>query len=376
LEFADCFNKNSFNGNLVFDKLLENGLKISKEDSAIIKNYKTVNNSKIIKQFSENTDSLTNVFWSLLNNYDKRLYKKYSYDKRESKDEGFYGGLKKHLLEQKDKPFTTEGFNLLNKIIAFETPEYIEEYDKLYSASKEINKIIEKYKKDIDDEISMERTEYKRQKFMDCMGMRGQLLSDVMISRDLCPTIEKPEPLSPLLLKYVDENVKTKFIKDHIHESNQMIIEHISANKKNTNYTKHETPKTEGEKIFADIIKPYKGKVIYVDFWATWCGACVGGIKRIAPLKEELIKRGDIVFLYITNVTSPEKIYNNMIPDIKGEHYRISKDQWNYLSNKFNITGIPHYVLVNKKGEVVINGRSIAPYQGNLKSVLLKYAEK
>jgi len=208
------------------------------------------------------------------------------------------------------------------------------------------------------------------------MGERGQLLSDVMISRDLCPTIEKPEPLSLLLLKYVDENVKTKFIKDYIHESNQKIIEHISANKKNTNYKKHEVPETEGEKVFAKIIKPYKGKVIYVDFWATWCGACVSGIKRIAPLKEELIKRGDIVFLYITNVTSPEKLYNNMIPDIKGEHYRISKDQWNYLSNKFNITGIPHYVLVNKKGEVVINGRSIAPYQGNLKSVLLKYAEK
>jgi thioredoxin-related protein len=42
-----------------------------------------------------------------------------------------------------------------------------------------------------------------------------------------------------------------------------------------------------------------------------------------------------------------------MIPEIKGEHYRLSTDDWNYLAAKFNISGIPHYVLVNKKGEVV-----------------------
>ena len=57
--------------------------------------------------------------------------------------------------------------------------------------------------------------------------------------------------------------------------------------------------------------------------------------------------------MYITNQTPPEKIYNNMIPDIKGEHYRVSSDELNYLKDKFKITGIPHYMLVNKKGEVV-----------------------
>lgn len=58
-------------------------------------------------------------------------------------------------------------------------------------------------------------------------------------------------------------------------------------------------------------------------------------------------------FLYITNQTSPEGTWKNVIVDIKGEHYRVSADEWNYLSEKFKISGIPHYTLVNKEGEIV-----------------------
>lgn len=122
------------------------------------------------------------------------------------------------------------------------------------------------------------------------------------------------------------------------------------------------------------MLKPFQGKVVYVDFWATWCGPCRNGMQAIKPLKEELKGRDDIVFLYITNHSSPEGLYNNMIPDIKGEHYRVSQDQWNYLSSQFGISGIPHYMLVNKTGEVVINDRSIDPHHGDLKDTLLKYA--
>jgi thioredoxin-related protein len=61
----------------------------------------------------------------------------------------------------------------------------------------------------------------------------------------------------------------------------------------------------------------------------------------------------NVVFVYLTNQTSPENTYAAMIPEIKGEHYRLSADQWNYLAGKFNISGIPHYVLAGKNGEVI-----------------------
>ena len=41
------------------------------------------------------------------------------------------------------------------------------------------------------------------------------------------------------------------------------------------------------------------------------------------------------------------------MPGIKGEHYRVTQDQYNVLSKQFQITGIPHYAVINKRGGVV-----------------------
>jgi thiol-disulfide isomerase/thioredoxin len=132
--------------------------------------------------------------------------------------------------------------------------------------------------------------------------------------------------------------------------------------------------KTEGDKIFHNIIKNYKGKVVYVDFWATWCGPCKSGIEQVKPLKEEL-KNENIVFVYITNPTSPEKDYAKAKPDIMGEHYKLTSDEWNHLAAKFNIYGIPHYALVDKNGRVA---NAHLPHFNNdeLKKVLLEQANK
>ena len=122
------------------------------------------------------------------------------------------------------------------------------------------------------------------------------------------------------------------------------------------------------------MIEKFKGKVVYVDFWATWCGPCKSGISKIAPLKEEM-KNDNVVFLYVTNQTSPEGTWKNAIADIKGEHYRVSNDEWNYLTQKFNISGIPHYTLVDKQGNVV-NPKLRHMDNTGLKSMLMKELNK
>jgi thiol-disulfide isomerase/thioredoxin len=154
----------------------------------------------------------------------------------------------------------------------------------------------------------------------------------------------------------IEENISNDFILNYLMQisdsKEREIEEKLQANKSKTGYVINETPKTEGDKLFDAIIQKYKGKVVFVDFWATWCGPCRSGMEKMKPLKEEL-QDEDIEFVYITNPTSPADTWNMMIPDIKGEHYRVEQDEWNHFASRFNISGIPHYLLVDKNGTVV-----------------------
>jgi hypothetical protein len=87
------------------------------------------------------------------------------------------------------------------------------------------------------------------------------------------------------------------------------------------------------------------------------------------------MKNENVAFVYITNPTSPDKDYIKAKPDIKGEHYKLTSDEWNHVAAKFNIYGIPHYALVDKNGRIV---NEHLPHLDNdeLKKVLLEQVNK
>lgn len=200
---------------------------------------------------------------------------------------------------------------------------------------------------------------YRRLNFLDLKlemyrkisGFNGKLFSDLMFTQTLSKRFEEMKPFTDADFALIKHRLDNPFFVEHLTRKNDELLAKIEKDKKNI-YNVHNAPQMEEDKILHEIMKPYQGKVIFIDFWNTWCGPCRQAIKEFAPARDSY-KGKDIVFIYLADESSPEKQWNNMIPSIGGEHYRLSREQMAYLKKKFNFTGIPFYMIFSKKGEQV-----------------------
>ncbi|WP_338813512.1 TlpA disulfide reductase family protein [Bernardetia sp. Wsw4-3y2] len=106
-------------------------------------------------------------------------------------------------------------------------------------------------------------------------------------------------------------------------------------------------------KMFEDVLAEYKGKVIYVDFWASWCPPCRGEMPSSQKLHSQFEGK-DVVFLYVSFDRAEDKWKNGIEQmDIKGVHFYPASDATQAVSTQYGISGIPRYMLVDKTGKVV-----------------------
>lgn len=163
--------------------------------------------------------------------------------------------------------------------------------------------------------------------------------------------IIKEAKTSQIAREYVD-NLKQTFTQPFLVSEAERIFTTAFPEK---NAKSYQLPEGKATDVFRNIIKNHQGKVLFVDFWATSCGPCRGGIEATADLRKKYKNHPEFQFIYITGRgESPEKAYKQYVDKhLKGEaSYYVTETEYNYLRQLFQFNGIPHYELVNKDGSI------------------------
>ncbi len=135
-------------------------------------------------------------------------------------------------------------------------------------------------------------------------------------------------------------------------------------------------PDTRAAQIFKDIINRYKGKRLYVDFWATTCGPCVAGIKSNYAVREQFNNTPEFDFVFITSEDeSPKEDYNKFIQEQKlGNTHYLKISDYHYLRELFKFNGIPRYVIINEEGKLVDDNFQMYSFKADVKKHFPQYS--
>ena len=101
----------------------------------------------------------------------------------------------------------------------------------------------------------------------------------------------------------------------------------------------------------------FKGKVLVIDVWATWCHSCLANIHKFAAMRDRFGNESDVCFITVSIDRSEDKeqwleaiAKNNMqdmlnlFPDCEVQ---------SQFESDFQISGVPRYIIIGKKGEIV-----------------------
>lgn len=111
----------------------------------------------------------------------------------------------------------------------------------------------------------------------------------------------------------------------------------------------------------------YRGKYVYIDLWATWCGPCQKELPYLRQL-EAKFKGRNITFLSLSVDHDTAKWQAKVKSGtLTGEQLLIGRDS--EFQRAYNIDGIPRFILLDKQGRIV-NNNMLRPSSEDIEQAL------
>lgn len=114
---------------------------------------------------------------------------------------------------------------------------------------------------------------------------------------------------------------------------------------------------TDGKEIFSRIIKPYRGRILFIDFWGTWCAPCKADLKNHTRPLHQALKDLPVTYLYLCNGSTTEAWRSTIAEySLTGEHlvhYNLSAAQQSAVENYLEVHKFPTYIIFDHNGQRV-----------------------
>ena len=107
-------------------------------------------------------------------------------------------------------------------------------------------------------------------------------------------------------------------------------------------------PDKDGEKIS---LSDFKGTLVYVDVWATWCGPCRAEIPSLQQLEADYHGK-DITFMSVSVDTNKEA-WLKMVKEKELGGTQLWAEGWSEITKSYAIFGIPRFMLFSAEGNII-----------------------
>ncbi len=117
-------------------------------------------------------------------------------------------------------------------------------------------------------------------------------------------------------------------------------------------------------------LSDFHGKVVMMDFWASWCGPCMREMPHMKAIKQEMAGHQDLVFVYVSIDTDVDAWKNTVERvEIEGIHFN-TPGRERGVPALYNVKWIPTFYVIGRDGKIFDN-RPPMPSSGQLQDLLL-----
>ncbi len=206
----------------------------------------------------------------------------------------------------------------------------------------------------------------KPERGQDYLGKQLENIIDPVLKGEFvvfsCNRVRGFEQLSYMREKY-GKYLITDSQKERFH-AKELSLRTFAPGEKAVNFT---YPDKEGKKVS---LTDFKGKVVLVDVWATWCGPCKAQIPHLEKLEKEYHGK-DIVFISVSVDEKKDKWLNMIKKDNLGG-VQLWANGFSKICKDYSIKGIPRFMLFDKEGNI-ISVDAPRPSEPKLKELINKY---